>query len=136
MKILELFEQTIGTTGSTTGQASTVQPVSNRPSDRPSTATSAQTGQQPSAQNKQLDILLKQNQINVKSTDDFLRAFDAVRQNKPIDTLPPEQQKALSDYTKATLSKPGLPNQMNLIMKTAVQSKPNQPPTSQNTQVK
>ena len=126
MKIFELLEQTIGSTGSTTGQVSTVQNVSNRPSDRPATATSPTQDQQSQPKNKQLDILLKQNQINVKNTDDFLRAFDALRQNKPIDTLPPEQQKALGDYTKATLNKPGLPNQMNTIIKSVVQSKPTQ----------
>lgn len=127
MKIFELFEQTIGTTGSSTGQVGIVQPVSNTPSDKPGSATSSPSQPKPNPANNQLNNLLKQNQINVKNTDDFLRAFDSLRQNKPIDSLPPEQQKALSDYTKATLNKPGLPNQMNAIMKSIAQSNPTQP---------
>jgi len=129
MKIFELFEQTIGTTGSSTGQVGTVQSVSNKPSDKPATATSQQQTQpnvnDPKSQ--QLNNLLKQNQINVKSTDDFLRAFDAVQQNKNIDTLPPEQQKAIADYTKATMTKPGVPTQMNVLVKSIMQAKPKTP---------
>ena len=126
MKIFELLEQTIGTTGPSTGQVSTVQPVSNKPSDKPATATSTQQTQttKPDPKNQQLMNLLKQNQINVKSTDDFLKAFDAVQQNKNVDSLPPEQQKAIADYTKATISKPGVPTQMNALMKSIMQSKP------------
>lgn len=129
MKIFELLEQTIGTTGSSTGQVGTVQPVSNRPSDRPAMSTSQQANQTTKIDPKtqQLSNLLKQNQINVKSTDDFLRAFDAVQQNKKVDTLPPEQQKALADYTKATVNKPGIPTQMNALMKSIMQSKPKTP---------
>lgn len=129
MKIFELLEQTIGTTGSSTGQVSTVQPVSNTPSDKPATSTSQQANQTTKIDPKtqQLSNLLKQNQINVKSTDDFLRAFDAVQQNKKVDTLPPEQQKALADYTKATVNKPGIPTQMNALMKSIMQSKPKTP---------
>jgi len=126
MRIFELLEQTIGTTGSSTGQMSTVQPVSNKPSDQPATATSPKD-KSPTIdpkQQQQLDNLLKQNQINVKSSDDFLRAFDAIQQKTDINKLPPEQQKAISDYTKATITKPGLPTQMNMLMKSAITSKP------------
>lgn len=129
MKIYELFEQTIGTTGSSTGQVGTVQSVSNKPSDKPATATSQQPTQPSTVdpKNQQLNNLLKQNQINVKSTDDFLRAFDALQQNKNIDTLPPEQQKAIADYSKATINKPGIPTQMNVLVKSIMQSKPKTP---------
>lgn len=129
MKIIELIEQTIGTTGSSAGQVGTVQPVSNRPSDRPAASTSQQPNQtnKIDPKNQQLANLLKQNQINVKSTDDFLRAFDAVQQNKKVDTLPPEQQKAIADYTKATINKPGIPTQMNALMKSIMQAKPKTP---------
>ena len=123
MKIFELLEQTIGSTGSSAGQVGTVQPVSNKPSDKPAAATSQQTTQS-TPSSKSLDNLLKQNQINVKSTDDFIRAFDAVQQNQSIDKLPPEQQKAISDYTKATITKPGLPTQMATLLKTIKTSAP------------
>lgn len=114
MKIIELIEQTIGTIGSTTGDATPINPVSNKPSDKPASTNSPK----PDPKNQQLDNLLKQNQINVKSTDDFLRAYTAVQQNQPLDKLPPEQRKALGDYTKASLSKPGLANQMSMLLKT------------------
>lgn len=129
MKIFELFEQTIGTTGSSTGQVGTVQSVSNVPSDKPATASSQKTPQPSSVDPKsqQLNNLLKQNQINVKNTDDFLRAFDAMQQNKKIDALPPEQQKAIADYTKATITKPGIPTQMNVLVKSIMQAKPKTP---------
>lgn len=123
MKIAELLEQTIGTTGSTTGQTSTVQPVSNTPSDKSAAATS----NKPNANNKsaqQLDMLLKQNQINVKSTDDFVSAFAALQQKKPLDSLNPEQQKAIAAYTQATIAKPGLPTQMGALLKTMQQNQP------------
>lgn len=114
MKIFELLaEQTIGTSGSTTGPVGTVSQVSQKPSDKPMTAT----GTQQDSSTKNLDNLLKQNQINVKNTDDFLRAFDAIQQKQPINNLPPEQQKAIGDYTKATINRPGLPTQMASIMK-------------------
>ncbi|NBO27815.1 MAG: hypothetical protein EBX47_06540 [Synechococcaceae bacterium WB8_1B_057] len=114
MKISELLEQTIGTIGSTTGNTTLINPVSNKPSDKPISSTTPK----PDPKNQQLDNLLKQNQINVKSTDDFLRAYTAVQQNQPIDKLPPEQRKALGDYTKASLAKPGLANQMSMLLKT------------------
>lgn len=114
MKIIELIEQTIGTIGSTTGDVTPLNPVSNKPSDKSASTTTTK----PDPKNQQLDSLLKQNQINVKSTDDFLRAYTAVQQNQPLDKLPPEQRKALGDYTKASLAKPGLANQMSLLLKT------------------
>lgn len=122
MRIVELLEQTIGTTGSTTGQTSTVQPVSNTPSDKPASTTSSEKTD--SKDTQQLDNLLKQNQINVKSTDEFVAAFAAIQQDKPLNSLTPAQQKAISDYTQATIAKPGLPTQMNALLKTMQQKKP------------
>lgn len=117
MRIIELFEQTIGSIGSTTGPVSTISPVSNKPSDQPAQTTNPSQSSKPNPNAKQLDQLLKQNQINVKNTDDFLRAFDALQQKQPIDSLSPEQQKALGDYTKATINRPGLSTQMSTLMK-------------------
>jgi len=126
MKIIELIEQTIGTVGSTSGQATSINPVSNQPSDKPASATSPMSANTSTnaTNTKPLDNLLKQNQINVKSTDDFLRAFDAIQQKTELSKLPPEQQRAISDYTKATINKPNLPTQMTGIMKTMMTSKP------------
>lgn len=119
MRIVELFEQTIGSVGSTTGPVSTVSPVSNKPAQSANPTQSSK----PDPNAKQLDQLLKQNQINVKSTDDFLRAFDALQQKQPIDSLSPEQQKALGDYTKATINRPGLSTQMSTLMKSITANK-------------
>ena len=130
MKIFELFsEQTIGTTGSSAGPVTTVSPVSQKPSDRPATDTSTKPTQpQPEDPNqKNLMNLLKQNQINVKSTDDFLRAFTAIQQRQPLNNMPPEQQRAITDYTKATLNKPGLPTQMATMMKSLMKNNPQTP---------
>jgi hypothetical protein len=123
MKIQELLaEQTIGTTGSTTGQVGTVSTVSQQPSTKP--VNQPNQPAKPDPNSKNLDNLLKQNQINVKSVDDFLRAYDSVQQKQPIKNLPPEQQKAIADYTKATINHPGLPTQMASIMKSIQQTKP------------
>jgi DNA-directed RNA polymerase specialized sigma24 family protein len=112
MKIYEILQSTVGAIGSTTGEVTPINSTTNK------TITKLSNLDQTNAQNKQLDNLLKKNQINVKSTDDFFRATTALQQNQPIDKLPPEQRKAIDDYTIATLSKPELANQMNVLLKT------------------
>jgi hypothetical protein len=92
-----------------------VQSVSQKP------GTSAPGQQQTDPNSKQLDQLLKQNQINVNSTDDFLKAFTAIQQKQQ---LTPDQEKVLGDYAKATITKPGLPTQMAGLMKTIMSKKP------------
>jgi predicted Rossmann fold nucleotide-binding protein DprA/Smf involved in DNA uptake len=89
--------------------------------------TSAQGQQQADPNSKQLDQLLKQNQINVNSTDDFLKAFTAIQQKQQ---LTPDQEKVLGDYAKATIAKPGLPTQMAGLMKTIMSNKPEGNPTA------
>ena len=113
MRILDLIreQQTIGSTGSSTmptGQP--VQPVSQTPG---SAKPADQQATDPNS--KQLDQLLKQNQINVNTSDDFLKAFTAIQQKQP---LTPDQEKVLGSYAKATIAKPGLPTQMAGLMKT------------------
>lgn len=120
-------EQTIGTTGSSTGQVGSVTPVSQTPSDKSGTTSDPNKKTDTNPAVKQLDNLLKQNQINVNSVDDFLGAYTALQQNKNIETLPPEQKKALSDYTKATISKPSMTTQMSSLMKTIAMATPNKP---------
>jgi predicted Rossmann fold nucleotide-binding protein DprA/Smf involved in DNA uptake len=99
-----------------TGQP--VQPTSTPPSG-------AKPGDQATDPNsKQLDQLLKQNQINVNTSDDFLKAFTAIQQKQP---LTPDQEKVIGDYAKATISKPGLPTQMAGLMKTIMNKNPSTP---------
>lgn len=118
MRISDLISEqgTIGTTGSST--MPTNQPVQTT---APKPGTSAPGQPQPDPNSKQLDQLLKQNQINVNSTDDFLKAFTAIQQKQQ---LTPDQEKVLGDYAKATISKPGLPTQMAGLMKTIMSKKP------------
>lgn len=123
MRILDLIAEqgTIGTVGSSTMPVPT-QPVSQTQN------TAAPAGQEkPDPNNKQLDQLLKQNQINVNTTDDFLNAFTAIQQKQQ---LTPDQEKVLGDYAKATIAKPGLPTQMAGLMKSIMNKKPNTPTTT------
>ena len=118
MRISDLISEqgTIGTTGSSTMPTNQpVQSVSQKP------GTSAPGQQQTDPNSKQLDQLLKQNQINVNSTDDFLKAFTAIQQKQQ---LTPDQEKVLGDYAKATITKPGLPTQMAGLMKSIMSAKP------------
>ena len=124
MRIIDLISEqgTIGTTGSSTMPTNQpVQSVSQKP------GTSAPGQQQTDPNSKQLDQLLKQNQINVNSTDDFLKAFTAIQQKQQ---LTPDQEKVLGDYAKATIAKPGLPTQMAGLMKTIMSKKPEGNPTA------
>jgi predicted Rossmann fold nucleotide-binding protein DprA/Smf involved in DNA uptake len=101
--------------------ASTMPPNQPVQSTAQQPSTSAPGQQQTDPNSKQLDQLLKQNQINVKSTDDFLRAFAAIQQKQQL-TI--DQEKALGDYAKATIAKPGLSTQMAGLMKTIMSKKP------------
>jgi hypothetical protein len=85
---------------------------------KPGTSSPGQPQADPNS--KQLDQLLKQNQINVNSTDDFLKAFTAIQQKQQ---LTPDQEKVLGDYAKATITKPGLPTQMAGLMKSIMSAK-------------
>ena len=119
MRILDLISEqgTIGTTGSSTmptGQP--VQSVSQKPGAAPAAGQA-----QSNPNNKQLDQLLKQNQINVNTSDDFLKAFTAIQQKQP---LTPDQEKVLGSYAKATIAKPGLSTQVAGLMKTIMNKNP------------
>lgn len=118
MRISDLIseQQTIGTTGSSTMPSG--QPVQSV-SQKPGTSTSNQAETDPNS--KQLDQLLKQNQINVNTTDDFLKAFTAIQQKQQ---LTPDQEKVLGAYAKATIAKPGLPTQVASLMKSISSAKP------------
>ena len=122
MRILDLIreQQTIGSTGSSTmptGQP--VQPVSQKPGAAPADGQA-----QADPNSKQLDQLLKQNQINLNTSDDFLKAFTAIQQKQP---LTPDQEKVLGSYAKATIAKPGLPTQVAGLMKTIMNKNPGTP---------
>jgi len=75
---------------------------------------------------KKIMELLKQNQINVNTSDDFLKAFTAIQQKQP---LTPDQEKVLGSYAKATISKPGLTTQVAGLMKTIMNKNPASPGT-------
>ena len=117
MRIYELVsEETIGSVGTTTAPPTPIAPTAT------STATPTdQAATKPDPSKQQLDQLLKQNQINVHSSDDFLKAFTAIQQKQQ---LTPDQEKVLGDYAKATIAKPGLPTQMAGLMKTIMTNKP------------
>ena len=117
MKIYELVsEETIGSVGTTTAPPSPVSPTSTS-----ATPPTDQATTKPDPSKQQLDQLLKQNQINVHTSDDFLKAFSAIQQKQQ---LTPDQEKVLGDYAKATIAKPGLPTQMAGLMKTIMANKP------------
>ena len=65
--------------------------------------------------------MLKQNQINVNSVDDFLKAYTAVQQKQQLN---PDQQKTLGAFTKAVVAKPGLTTQIAGLMKSLSANKP------------
>jgi len=118
MRISDLISEqgTIGTTGSSTMPTNQpVQSVSQKP------GTSAPGQQQADPNSKQLDQLLKQNQINVNTTDDFLKAFTAIQQKQQ---LTPDQEKVLGAYAKATIAKPGLSTQVAGLMKSISSAAP------------
>ena len=118
MRISDLISEqgTIGTTGSSTMPTNQpVQGVSQKP------GTSAPGQQQTDPNNKQLDQLLKQNQINVNTTDDFLKAFTAIQQKQQ---LTPDQEKVLGAYARATIAKPGLSTQVAGLMKSITSAAP------------
>jgi hypothetical protein len=100
-----------------TGQP--VQSVSQKPGAAPAAGQA-----QSNPNNKQLDQLLKQNQINVNTSDDFLKAFTAIQQKQP---LTPDQEKVLGSYAKATIAKPGLSTQVAGLMKTIMNKNPGAP---------
>jgi hypothetical protein len=120
MRIFELIreQQTIGTTGSST--MPTNQPVGSV-SQTPSAGTAQQQKQPQDTNSTQLGNLLKQNQINVNSVDDFLSAYTAVQQKQQLN---PDQEKTLGAFTKAVVAKPGLTTQIAGLMKTMSANKP------------
>ena len=112
MKIYELIaEETIAPIGSTTAPTTPVASTGQAPAD----------AAKPDPHSQQLNSLLKQNQINVNTTDDFLKAFTAIQQKQ---ALTPDQEKVLGDYAKATITKPGLPTQVAGLMKSMMKNKP------------
>jgi hypothetical protein len=112
MRIAELIseQQSIGSVGSSSMPTNQpVQPVSQTPAP----GASQKSPEDPNS--AQLGNLLKQNQINVNSVDDFLNAYTAVQQKQPLN---PDQEKTLGAFTKAVVAKPGLTTQIAGLMKT------------------
>jgi len=120
MRIFELIreQQAIGTTGSST--MPTNQPVGSV-SQTPAPGATQQQKQPQDANSTQLGNLLKQNQINVNSVDDFLSAYTAIQQKQQLN---PDQEKTLGAFTKAVVAKPGLTTQIAGLMKTMSANKP------------
>lgn len=118
MRITELIreQQSIGSVGSTT--MPTNQPV-QQVSQTPSSGSTQQPPEDPNS--KQLGNILKQNQINVNSVDDFLNAYTAVQQKQQLN---PDQEKTLGAFTKAVVAKPGLTTQIAGLMKTLANKNP------------
>jgi hypothetical protein len=83
-------------------------------------ASQQKTNQPQDANSTQLGNLLKQNQINVNSVDDFLNAYTAIQQKKQLN---PDQEKTLGAFTKAVVAKPGLTTQIAGLMKSISASK-------------
>lgn len=131
MLIIELLkEQTIGTTGSSSGPVSTIGTVSNVPSDKPAAATSP-TQSKPTDPNLQkLAATLKQNDIvdNEKDVNDFLGAYQAQSTGK---TLDPNQQTAMSRLAGALLKNKNLATNLDLQLKATGAQKPGTPPPTQ-----
>lgn len=131
MLIIELLkEQTIGTTGSSSGPVSTIGTVSNVPSDRPASSTSP-TQSKPTDPNLQkLAATLKQNDIvdNEKDVNDFLGAYQAQSTGK---TLNPNQQTAMSRLAGALLKNKNLATNLDLQLKATGEQKPGTPPPTQ-----
>lgn len=116
MRIAELIceQQSIGSVGSSSMPTNQpIQQVSQTPS------TSKKPPEDPNS--AQLGNLLKQNQINVNSVDDFLNAYTAVQQKQQLN---PDQEKTLGAFTKAVVAKPGLTTQIAGLMKTLANKNP------------
>jgi hypothetical protein len=115
MRITELIseQQTIGSIGSSTMPTS--QPVQSVSQTTAPKTPGQGTDQKQDPNSAQLSTLLKQNQINVNSVDDFLNAYTAVQQKQQLN---PEQEKTLGAFTKAVVAKPGLTTQIAGLMKT------------------
>lgn len=110
MRIVELFNNgTIGTTGTTTGNPTSVQQVSQSPG----TTAPAQTDK-PNPQIQQLTALLKQNQVidNEEDMNNFIGAYTASTTNK---TLSPDQQTAMSKLTGPLMKDPTLSNKLKML---------------------
>jgi hypothetical protein len=88
------------------------QPVASVSQTPGASNTQAKDEQDPNA--KQLADLLKQNQVNVTSPDEFTKAYAAIQQKQ---TLTPQQEKTLGAFTKAVIAKPGLTSQVATLMK-------------------
>lgn len=118
MRITELIreQQSIGSVGSTT--MPTNQPI-QQVSQTPPSGSTQKPPEDPNS--KQLGNILKQNQINVNSVDDFLNAYTAVQQKQQLN---PDQEKTLGAFTKAVVAKPGLTTQIAGLMKTLANKNP------------
>lgn len=118
MRILEILsEQTIGTTGSTTGQPGQVQQVSQPPgaSTSPTGNPANATQQKPDPMVQQLTALLKQNKVvdNEKDVNNFLSAAQATLNKK---TLNPDQQELMGKLAGPMMTDPKLIDKIKLLM--------------------
>lgn len=106
MKIIELLEQTIGSIGSTTGEPTPVQPVSQK-------TPPAQPKVDPRTQ--QLAALLKQNKVINTDSDinTFLGAAQAQLQKK---TLNPDQETMLGKLAGPMMNDPTLMNKIKMLV--------------------
>lgn len=110
MRIVELFNNsTVGTTGSTTGNPSSVQQVSQTPS-----TTAPDQTNKPDPQLQQLTALLKQNKVidNDADMNDFIGAYTASTSDK---TLSPDQQDAISKLAGPLMKDPTLSTKLKML---------------------
>lgn len=126
MKIRELFlEQTIGTTGPTSGTPGQVQPVSQTPGRTDTQQT--QKNQTVDANTQKLASTLKQNKVIAtdKELTDFMSAYSAQAGAK---TLTPDQQEVMAKLAPALLKDKTLGSKLDLQLKTMSQQQPGSAP--------
>jgi hypothetical protein len=114
MRILEIIsEQTIGTSGSTTGQPGQVQQVSQPPGTAGKPADPSQ--QKPDPMVQQLTALLKQNKVvdNEKDINGFLGAAQATLDKKALN---PDQQELMGKLAGPMMTDPKLIDKIKLLM--------------------
>lgn len=114
MKIFELLsEQTISSTGSTTGTPAPVQSVSQTP-PRTTPPPQGSTQQTQDPQTQQLAALLKQKKVIDNETDmnNFMSAYTASSQQKALN---PDQQEVMSKLAGPLMTDPSLAAKLKML---------------------
>ena len=127
MRISELVsEQTIGTTGSTSGTPAQVNPISQTPGRTDAPGTDPTQNQKPDPNIQKLAATLKQNKVidNEKEINDFLGAYQAQTTGKNLSDI---QQATMAKLANALMKNRNLSTNLDLQIKASGAQKPGSP---------